>query len=268
MAIDPRIRARRVAVHRQEGRRRLRFLLTALGLVAVAVAAWGLTRTPLLDLDHVRYEGVSGADAGEVEAVAGLATGTAMVDLDLGRVEREIEALPWVASATASRDWPGTVRVVVVARTPVAVVGTADGPSFLADADGVLLRQAPPVVAVPRVAVEPTVALGEVDTHALPGISVAVKLPADLTAWVEAITIDVGTSDTGPSLGLDLMGSARVHLGFADLVDDKLAAVRALLQSADLACLDLIDVSVADLPTMTRDADCESGITDAAGGDA
>lgn len=261
MAIDPRIRARRVAVRRAEGRRRLRFLLVALGLVALAVGAWGLTRTPLLDLDHVRIEGVTSADAGQVAATVGLETGTAMFDLDLGAVERDLTALPWVRSASAVREWPGTVRVTVESREPVAVVGLlGGGPSFLADREGVLIRATGAEVALPRVSVAPSVGLGEIDTAALPGIAVAIALPDDLTPWVEAVTIAGKPVD----LGLDLVGSAVVHLGAGDFVDDKLSAVRAVLEGTDLSCVDVIDVAVADLPTITRDESCEAGGADGA----
>ena len=265
MVIDPRIRARRVAVRRAEGRRRLRFLLGAAGLVALAVGAWGLTRTPLLDLDHVSYEGVPAADAPEIEATAELETGTAMFDLDLGAVERELAALAWVESASATRAWPGTVSVVVEPRVAVAVIGPLTGPGFLADDDGVLIRPASPDPALPRVAVAPTVGLGEIQLDALPGIGVAVALPDDLRPWVEAVTVE-GGADEPVHLGLDLVGSADVALGSGDFIDDKLAAVRAVLDRVELTCLDMIDVVVADSPVTTRDDECEGGTANSTGG--
>ena len=271
MAIDPRIRARRVAVRRAEGRRRLRFLLVAIGLVGLAVGAWGLTRTPLLDLDHVRIEGVAAADAREVQAVVALETGTAMFDLDLGAVERDLAALPWVRAASAERQWPGTVRVTVESRVPVAVLGSpSGGPSFLVDVDGVLIRRAGADPALPRVALTPTASLGEVETAALPGIAVAIAIPDDLRSWIEAVTLaEKAAPSEQRDLGLDLVGSAVVHLSTVEFIDDKLGAVRAVLEGADLACVELIDVAVADLPKIRRSDSCEAGGPDATGsGDA
>ena len=126
MAIDPRIRARRVEIRRAEGRRRLRFLLLALGLVALAVGAWGLTRSPLLDLDHVRVDGVTDADAAAVLDAAALETGTAMFDLDLGSAETAVGELAWVKSASVEREWPGTIRITVTKRVGVVVLADAD----------------------------------------------------------------------------------------------------------------------------------------------
>ena len=265
MTIDPRIRARRTAVRRAEGRRRLRFLLGAVALVTLAVGAWGLTRTPLLDLDHVRYEGVVGADTPDVEATAALEMGTAMFDLDLGGVERELTALPWVASASATREWPGTVSVVVEQRMAVAVIGTFADPGFLADDEGVLIRPASAESDLPRVAVAPTVGLGEIQVDALPGIGVAIALPGDLRPWVDAVTVE-GGADEPAHLGLELIGSADVMLGSGDFIDDKLAAVRAVLDRVELSCLDIIDVVVADSPVTTRDDACEAGTANSTGG--
>ena len=107
-----------------------------------------------------------------------------------------------------------------------------------------------------------TVEPGETETAALPAIAVAIAVPDDLRTWIDAITLD------GSTLGLDLIGTARVHLGGSDFVTDKLAAVRSLLDGIDLTCLDLIDVAVADLPTVTRDAACESGATEGTAADA
>jgi cell division protein FtsQ len=270
MAIDPRIRARRVAVRRAEGRRRLRFLVAAVGLVAVIVAGWGLTRTPLLDLDHVRIDGVAGADADAVAEAAGLTTTTPMLDLDLGAAEARVEALSWVRTATAGREWPGTVRLRVEPRIPVAVLGPDEGARFLVDAEGVLIRSAGDDASLPRVDLAATAAPGEVEADALPGIAVARALPDDLRPWVEAVVLDGTTASDGRAvLGLDLVGSAVVHLGNGDHLDDKLTAVRSLLDGADLTCVDEIDVAVADLATVTRDPDCEAATgSDAGSGDA
>ena len=261
MAVDPRITARRVAVRRAEGRRRLRFLMVALGLVGLAIGAWGLTRTPLLDLDHVRVDGVGAANAAEIEAAAALETGTPMFDLDLGSVERDLTALAWVEGATATRDWPGTILLTVQPRTAVAVVGPVGGDGFLADADAVLMRRTgEEPSSLPRVDIEPSVGLGEAEEGASDGIEVAMALPDDLRSWVEAITIEPGSGDEERAmLGLDLVGSARVRLGTVEFVADKLAALRAVLEGADLRCVEVIDVVVADLPTIVRAQSCEAG---------
>lgn len=256
MAIDPRIRARRVQIRRAEGRRRLRFLLLALGLVALAIAAWGLTRSPLLDLDHVRVDGVTGADAAAVLDVAALETGTAMFDLDLGSAETAVGELAWVKSASVEREWPGTVRITVTLRVGVVVLADADS-RWVVDDEGVVIGPADDDSGLPVVAWTVTEPVGGAERDALPAIAVARAIPEDLRRWVDAVTMQPRVGDGPVVLGLDLVGAARVELGGPDLVEDKLAGVRAVLQGADLACIDVIDVTVADLTTVTRDPVCD-----------
>lgn len=251
MAIDPRIRARRVEVHRAEGRRRLRFLAVAAGLVAVAVAAWGLTRTPLLDLDHVRVDGAEGADAEVVRERAALANGTAMFDLDLGAAERAVAELAWIKSVRAEREWPGSVRLTVEPRTGVAVLAD-DLSAFVVDDEGVVIGPADDGTDLPAVRWTTTAVPGEAERDALPAIAVARAIPDDLRPWVERVTIDED------GLGLDLIGSATVRLGDGGLMEDKLGAVRSVLQNVDLECLDFIDVTAADLTTALRDEVCDA----------
>jgi hypothetical protein len=64
-------------------------------------------------------------------------------------------------------------------------------------------------------------------------------------------------ADGRPIVGLDLIGSAVVEFGSADLVDDKLAALRAVLEGTDLGCITTIDVAVPDLTTVSRDPVCD-----------
>lgn len=262
IGIDPRIRARRVAVRRAEGRKRLRFLSIALGLVASALAVWGLSRSPLLDLDHVRIDDLAGSRLAEVEAAVDLETGMPLFELDLGEAATAVEALPWIATAVVTREWPGTVRVTVEERLAVAVLGLTEQVNRLIDAEGVVTGPAPSDSPLPVIALPSTVALGETEPAAEPAIALARAIPDDLRPWIEAITIGSGSGATsGPFVGLDLVGSARVEMGTAELLDDKLAALRAILAGVDLSCLDVIDIAVADVVTVTRDPVCEGQVS-------
>lgn len=64
------------------------------------------------------------------------------LDVDLGGTRRELEALPWVASAEVRRKWPGTLEIRVTEEVPIACWGergllNAGGELFLANADHV-----------------------------------------------------------------------------------------------------------------------------------
>lgn len=260
IGIDPRIRARRIAVRRAEGRRRLHFFMVVAGSVALVVSGWAVSRSALFDLDHITIDGAAGSRVAEIESVLGMSRGMPLIEVDLGVVEANLEALPWVETADASRDWPGTLNIDVVERTAVAALPAAGG-RVLIDATGVVIGGAPgpPALAdLPFIDVTVAVTPGEVEGAALPGLAVVEVMPADLLPWVNKITVATASgADARPVVGLDLIGAAKVNLGDVEHLADKLAAVRAVLGAAELGCVRVIDVTVADLPTITRDPGCD-----------
>lgn len=254
VAVDPRMKARRVAVLRAQGRRRLHILVA---LAAVALAAglgFGISRTSLMDVDRISVGG-GGARAAEILENTGFSTGMPMLSLDLGAAERSVASLPWVRSARVWRDWPGTVRIVVEPRVPVAEVPAAGGRTVLIDAYGYAVDWAPEAAepgGLTRVAVPFTGRLGDIHTAADGPLAVVAAMPDDLRAWVGAVTLD---PDNG-QLGLQLVGGATVMLGEQNLLGDKISAVRAVLAGTDLDCITEIDVIMPDLTTVTRHQPC------------
>jgi len=259
MRIDPRLRQRRIAVRRAEGRRRLRFVLLLMLVTGLGAAGWYATRSALLDLDHVEIAGVEPGQAALIEAATGLEYGTPLLDLDEGAIEAAVTDLAWVKSSSVSRDWPGTVNLEVVPREAVALMPRGDGSHVLVDDEGVAMAVTPGSgvpSALPLLSVRPEGTLGDVQSHAIPALLVVAALPADLASWVDAIGID----ETGarPVVVLDLVGSAMAELGPADDLADKLDAVRAVLGGVELECLTTIDARVPDHPTVVRDRTCEA----------
>ena len=254
VAVDPRMKARRIAVLRAQGRRRLH-ILTALASVAlVAGLGFGISRTPLVDVDRISVKG-AGARAAEILESSGFSTGMPMLSLDLSAAERSVASLPWVRSAHVWRDWPGTVRITVEPRVPVAEVPAAGGRTVLIDAHGYAVDWAPEAAepgGLARVDVPFSGRLGDIHTAADGPLAVVAAMPDDLRTWVGAVTLD---PDSG-QLGLQLTGGATVMLGEQNLLDDKISAVRAVLSGTDLGCITEIDVIMPDLTTVTRHQPC------------
>jgi cell division protein FtsQ len=69
----------------------------------------------------------------------GLAPGTNILAVDVEAVRRKIEADPWVASATVSRQLPDTLHVAVTEHAPKAVL--LSGHFYLLDDDGVPFKR-------------------------------------------------------------------------------------------------------------------------------
>ena len=256
IGIDPRMRARRIAVLRAEGRRRLKILIAVVVLAALVAGAWAVTRSVVLDVDRVRIDGVDEARAGVIRDSAGIAEGVPLVDIDVGAIEARLERLPWVKEADVDRQWPGTLVIDVTERTAVAMVPSGTGHALI-DEDGyVIARESVPAPvstdALPLIDAPLSVAVGDVHLDAGPGLAVISALTADLAPWVEAILVD------DDQVGLDLVGRATVAFGPAVRLDDKVTAVRAVLGGVDLSCIVAIDVTAADQTTIRRDAVCDA----------
>lgn len=250
--MDPRFRRRRVEVRREEGRHRLRVLVALSGVVVAGCAAWGVTRSPLLDLDRVRVEGAVHVSADDVRVASGLRLGQPLTDVESAVVSRAVETLPWVLGASVRRHWPGVVTVRLTERVPVAATAAEPGGYALVDATGAVLElvdAAPPGV-MQLAGLPPAGQPGtRLDDEGVAILSVAVALPPALVAR---------TAGVGPAAGgtgeveLRLTPEGMVKLGPPDDLPRKFDAVAAVMAQVDLRNLAVLDVRRPESPVLTR----------------
>ena len=126
-ALDPRISARRTAVMREHGRRRLRVVVIGLAATACLVGAWFLLHTPLFSARSITVFGNVHETAAQVEAQAALADHPPLLDVDAGATATRIEQLPWVRTAAVHVSWPDGVQITVTEETPRFVVSAPGG---------------------------------------------------------------------------------------------------------------------------------------------
>jgi cell division protein FtsQ len=253
-SIDPRIQDRRLEVLRDERRRRY-FRLGAVLLVATVLCLLlAGTRSSVLDVDQVVVSGADRTPAAEVVEVSGVRTGEPMLDLDLGRVAARLEQLPWIQHATASREWPNTIRIVVTERQPVVAVPSEAGGWALVDAEHVVLAQ----VDEPS---ERWVRLGGVTTAGPPGSVVdetaadAIDLAPQIPWYLRAALDQLVRTETG-ELELHLRNGVVVRLGGPDRVAEKLRAINTVFGRVERCGLRTIDLRVPDTPVVSRDPGC------------
>lgn len=200
-SMDERIRDRRVAVLREQGRRRLRVLLGIVAVASMVGIAWLVVQSPLFALDTLRVRGTVHASRTEVRVAAGVQTGDALLFVDEGEVARRVEELPWVASARVRRDLPHDLTITVVERAPIAwarrpvPAGTdpAAVPVVLVDRTGRVLAESPtPPEGLPELVGATRVP--DPGRHLAPaGLArVPAALPEALRAQVGAITASEG----------------------------------------------------------------------------
>lgn len=250
--MDPRIRERRVEVRREEGKRRFRVLIGVTAVAALGVGGWVANDSSLLDVDRIVVVGALRTGTDEARFASGLRRGEPLSAVDQEGAVRGVEALPWVQDATVSRRWPGTVRIGVVEREPVAVAPSAGGGSALVDGSGRVLEwtDAPlaglAVLAGLSPAGPPGTTLGPDGVAAL---AVAVALPAELRAR----TVGVAPAEGGRGeVDIRLHPEGMVRLGPPDDLHRKFDAIRAVLAQVDLRNVAVLDVRRPDSPVLTR----------------
>lgn len=252
--IDPRIRQRRIAVKRSEGRRRLRLLTAAGGLVALLLLGWGATRSALLDVDHIRVSGAMQTPAADVAKASGITRGHAMTGIVEGAAARRVRSLPWVATARVRRAWPGTLRIRITERKPVAAVRARTGGWMLVDASGRLLGTSadppPELVAIEVTGPAPAGEPGQqLDDAARGALVVARAIPRDRVTQLRVVA-----AGADGMLELRIVPGGVVRFGPPTDVEAKVLAALTVLDRVDLRNLREIDVRVPGAPVLTRTA--------------
>jgi cell division septal protein FtsQ len=276
LPIDPRIRERLVAVQRAQGRRRLKIMVAIVAVVVLAAAALAATRLPLLAVQHVEVTGDVHTPRASVLAVTRLDRHPQLIDLNSGRLRRELMTLPWVASAQIHRRWPATVAVHLSERRPVAEVTGPEGQPAVVDRDGRVLATGAAVAT----ALAPASALASAPASSPPGapglpglkgvgqagaagtylapssgvrdvLALALALPPVLSASSanQLRAIEIGKQGM---LQATLAPGVTVLFGSIDALDAKLLALRTLLERVDLRGVTTLDVRVPTAPSLTH----------------
>lgn len=248
--MDPRIRQRRIAVQQDETRRRRRALFAVVGIVIAGLSTWGVTRSPLLNVDTLEVRGGVHTTPSDVAIASGLDRHPPMADVDPMRVTAAIERLPWVDRARVERHWPSTVEVTLLERSPLAVVVAGETWSLVDPSGRVLAveKAAPPDLTRIEVTHPPGAPASTVATPIRAALSIIETLPEPLAGRVPVVRV---RDDDTIELALD--NRVAVLLGPAGVdTREKLVALTTLVQKANLARVSMIDVRVPTAPVLTR----------------
>jgi cell division protein FtsQ len=249
VGMDPRLSARRTAVIRAQGRRRLHLLVGGLAGTVLIVGGWFALHSPVFSARALTVTGNVHETAAQVLTQGGLAGHPALLDVNAGAVATRIEKLPWVASAAVHVSWPDGVHVVVTEETPRLVASEPGGRWATLSADGRVLAVSasrPAGLLLLTVPVAPGAPGTSMDARDAAGLRVASTLPASFAAQVTAVTVEpqgwVQLAMTTPIL-VDIGSDAQLPAKYED--------VSSILSGASLHNGDVIDVSVPDAPTVT-----------------
>ena len=253
LPVDPRIEARRKDIH---SRRRLRVWISIGVVVVLLAAAFGISRSSLLDVDEVEVIGARRTGANQVLEVAGVELGTPLLGLDLSGPRNSIAALPWVDQVRSSRTWGGKVTFDVTERTPVAQIPVgaqvAGEQSWaVVDIEGRVLQVSPTPGQLPVVQFSPVPEPGEwLSESALPLLEISEALMPLQGEGIGAIFWNDG------QLIVDLPGVGQAHWGGRDNARGKAVTLATFLARVDLQCYEKVDLSDPERPALTPIEDC------------
>ncbi len=259
VVVDPRLRARRIEVMRNEGRRRLRTLVGLLAVTALGVGLLVVVDSSWLDVDQVVVEGAERSDPAILVAESSITTGEPLLEVDVDAAIDGVMAQPWVLAAGVDRRLDGTVVLTVAERTPQLALRTATGERILVDETGRQLAVAADADIDPTwLVVAGITASGELGTAAPREtrwiLELQQRLSPALTARIEQVIVD------DDQLYIDLTTGGRVRFGRMDSADAKLVSLQTMLDTVDLRCLYELDVRVPSATALTRiSADGEVG---------
>lgn len=248
-SMDPRVRARRIAVKRAEGRRRLVWVAAIGGVVLLVVGALAVFASSLFAVDEVVVQGAVYTEPDKLQAVIDDMTGEPILLVDTLRAERQLEQIPWVERAQVSTDFPHTVLIDIRERVPLASFVGSDGRYRVIDRDGRVLdvMDGQPadylLITGPAPDTEPGGLAGAPFASAAQLVG---ALPAEIRAVTTNVSVDASTGD----LGLMLQPAIEVNLGGTVGLDGKLARLLQLTRDGLLGIV-RIDVSTNEV-SVTR----------------
>ncbi|RFS85304.1 cell division protein FtsQ [Actinomadura spongiicola] len=214
-------------------------LVTLLVLGALGAVTWVLLGSRLLVVRHVEVTGSALAPRDRIVAAAGVDLGTPMARLATGAVRERVERLREVESAEVERDWPGTVRIVVRERVPVAVVERG-GRYHQVDRNGVVVADGES-----RPAGLPTLTVaspGPSDKASLAALAVLSGLPEQVRGRLSEVAA------TGPgAVTLHMRGGQMVVWGADERAYEKIRLLEALWRTAEGRAVRTVDVSSPDV---------------------
>ena len=225
-SMDPRIRARRIANRRAEGRRRLVWVAVVGAVVLVVVGAIAVVASPIFDVTNVHVQGVVYTDADVLKEVVGSLKGHPVLLVDTRKAESRLLEVPWVEQAKVSTSFPHTVTIDIRERRPLAAFQSGDGQWRVIDVDGRVLDvlAGQPDAYVLITGKNPDTGRGQyAGAPYASAASLVVAMPAEIRTLVASIGLDSATGTLSIQLSSGAKKPIDVRLGDSSGLDDKLA---------------------------------------------
>jgi cell division protein FtsQ len=208
--------------------------LAAIVVVALVVVLWF---SPLLSVRSVAVDGAVVVPEEQVLDALAVPDGTPLLRVDTAAAAQRVAAIPRVAQAKVTVDFPSTLRAVIAERVPVLFFESPRG-AHLIDANAVEFAVAPPPPGLP---VLHTLHPGTADRATRAAVAVLDSLPDSLRPQLASIA---AKSESDIELTLH---DGRVVIWGGDTGDQRKAAIIDPLLTRPGQTY---DISSPDLPTV------------------
>lgn len=202
-SMDPRVRARRIAVKRAQGRKRLLWVASVAGVVVVVVGVLAVFSSSLFAVDRVDVQGAPYTQArygDRLQVLIDEMMGEPVLLVDTKDIEERLEQFPWIERAFVTTDFPHRVLIDVRERQPLATFVGSDSRYRVIDRDGFVLDTlvGRPAGYMLIEGIGPDLEAGSAAGAQYGAAAQLVgALPAEIRSITTAATLDPSTGDLG-----------------------------------------------------------------------
>ncbi|MCU1400581.1 MAG: ftsQ [Acidimicrobiales bacterium] len=247
-SMDPRLRARRIAVKRAVGRRRLKWFVIVgviIVLITSGIAVLGSSLFAVNNIDDISISGARRISRTDLDAAINRILHHPVLLIDTHAIEVQLERSPWVREARVSTDFPHKASIELLERVPLATYAGPDGRFRIIDVQGrvvdVIANQPVEFMLITGQGVN-----ASAGTSAGEGFTHAAELVEALSPAVRSRTKSVDVSDSG-GLSLQFHNGATVVLGAPTELLDKLTRLEAFLETDNDQCTGTINVATIEI---------------------
>jgi cell division protein FtsQ len=229
--IEPRMRERRLAVKRAQGRKRLKWAVAIVVVLLIGVGALATLGSSLFAVraGEVSITGNVYTDPERLQAIVDDLVGTPVLRVDTQAAEDDLEAIPWVESAKVTTDFPHAVSIDISERRAVATYQAPDGRFRVLDPEGRVLDVIDKWPFAYVVVSGPDSVDLEAGDFAPQGYKAAAELADNLTGSVRGSVDRIEVTANGSRLSLWLVDGTEVRFGEARDLFVKLVRLETVL---------------------------------------
>jgi len=251
--IEPRLRQRRIGVRRAENRKRLWWIGIGAVVLLVVLAVLAVLGSSLFAVQDVTVTGAVYTDPDALQAIVDDLEGTPTLLVDIGGIEAELEAIPWVEDARVYTSFPHEASIEIRERTPVAATPGTDGLARVLDDEGRVLDviEGEPVALV-WIPGPGTLDVAEGEFAPI-GYAAAASLVPKLTPEIRSRVESMFVTADGADLVLVLTspgGPVEVRFGSAvgeNAQIEKLVRLQRVLEDTGERTVSVIDVATSEV---------------------